>query len=238
MIVEAKRTCALHLTRVNGLHGATHDFRQICAGIERQRQRARNPNVHTVSDQLRHTKIEEERPYQNRRTTKHCNVNLGYAFQNLVFRHLHQTKSDTQNQRDRKRQQGDQQRVLQTGQQSRHRLFDKPQETDLLLSRIIGTIIGDLAGNRLDLLLRAGFAQILRNDRLIFARSDELVQTIVDGGQQIGVLAFIHGHTIFAMRHLRCYDFQTVILGNTVGKHRIVVKYRVRIAGFDHLVHG
>ena len=108
----------------------------------------------------------------------------------------------------------------------------------MLRSSIIGTIIGDLAGNRLGLFLRAGFAQILRDDRLIFARSDELVQTIVDGGQQIGILAFIHGHTIFAVRHLRCHDLQTVILGNTVGKHRIVVKYRVRIAGFDHLVHG
>ena len=169
MMVEAKRTCALHLTRVNGLHGATHDFRQICAGIERQRQRARNPNVHAVPDQLRHTKIEEERPHQNRRTAKHCDVNLGYAFQNLVFGHLHQAKSDTQYQRDRKRQQGDQQRVLQTGQQSRHRLFDKSKETDFFLSRTIGAIIGDLAGNRLDLFLRAGFAQILRDDRLVFA---------------------------------------------------------------------
>ena len=234
MMVEAKRACALHLTRVNGLHGATHDLRQICAGIERQRQCTCNPNVHTVSDKLRHTEIEEERPHQNRSAAEHCDINLGHASQNLVLRYFHQAESNTQRQCDHKRQQ----RVLQTSQQSRHRLFDQTKETDLLLRLTVGTVVGDLAGNRLDLFLRAIGTQILCDNRLILARSDELVQTIVDGGQQIGVLAFVHGHAVFAVRHLRSHDLQTVILGNTVGKHRIVVKYRVRIAGFDHLVHG
>ena len=63
-------------------------------------------------------------------------------------------------------------------------------------------------------------------------------ETIVDGCQQIGVLAFVHGHAVFAVRHFRGDDLQTVVLGYAIGQHRVIVEYGDGVAGLDHLVHG
>ena len=63
-------------------------------------------------------------------------------------------------------------------------------------------------------------------------------ETIVNGCQQIGVLAFVHGHAVFAVRHFRGDDLQTVVLGYAIGQHRVIVEYGDGIAGLDHLVHG
>ena len=191
-----------------------------------------------MSDELGHAEVEEERPHQDRGAAEHRDVHIGQSCGDFAFRNLHQAERDAEHQCDREGKQRDQQRVPQARQQCRHRLFDQSEETDLLLFGAVVAIVGDHAGNRFGLLFRALLAKILCDDSLVFSRSDHLVQSIVDGGQQICVHAFVHGHAVFAVRHLRSHDFQTVVLRYAICQYRIIVEHRDGIAGFDHLVHG